>query len=428
MLLGLGVFFSSYMAPHELQGDSPEPPMDRFRLYRTAAGWALAMGKCNQPGPMTLQPLILYVEAEFLLSRSEQMNCYLLSGMCMRLMLKMGLHRDPSKLANISQFEGEMRRRMWNCGMQIDLLCSFHMGLPSMVQGIQSDTQLPRNLLDDDFDSSCTELPPSRPLTEYTSMNYTINKATIARIFGEIAHQADCLTPPAYAEVLRLDRRLDEAWNSIPVTMKPRRLEESVTDPLIQIVQRFGLASLYNKSRCVLHRRYLADSAPRKEHDYSRRVGLEAAVVLLEYQRIIYDGCRQGHILSGNGWFVTSLAVHDFLLAAMILYLVIKNEHYETGDEHDWMLSNTSPTKVELKAVLRRSYDIWFDLAMEIPELKKMSDILSTMLGKVGSPVSNEASPQAWNLGPSPLSDLSMATTKVNPTDNPLAGLSIHGT
>lgn len=131
MVLALGVFFSSYSAPHEVKSDSSLSAMERFKNYREAAGWALVSGKYTSPRPATCAPFLLYVEAEFLINRASQMNCYLLSSVCIRIMLKMGLHRDPSKLANITPFDGEMRRRVWNLAIQIDLMVSFHMGLPS---------------------------------------------------------------------------------------------------------------------------------------------------------------------------------------------------------------------------------------------------------------------------------------------------------
>ena len=168
MILALGVFFNNFAAPHEVEADSPLSVNDRIKQYRSCAGWALIWGKYTQPSADTLPAFMLYVEAHFLFSRAAQMNCYVLSGVCLRLMLKMGLHRDPSKLANIAPFEGEMRRRMWNMAVQIEMLVAFHMGLPSMLPGIETDTAIPRNLQDEDFDEDSTFLPPSRPETDYT--------------------------------------------------------------------------------------------------------------------------------------------------------------------------------------------------------------------------------------------------------------------
>lgn len=390
MIIAMGTFFSSYLAPHEVTADSPGSAMDRFRQYRTAAGWALVWGKYTQPTALTVQPFLLYVEAEFLLSRAAQMTCYLLSSVCIRIMLKMGLHRDPSKLANIAPFDGEMRRRMWNLAIQIDLLVSFHMGLPSMIHGIETDTALPRNLLDEDFDSSCTELPAGRPMSDYTPMTYAICKATLCRVFGLVARQAHLLTAPPHAEVMRLDALLNEKWAEVPAFMHVQPLEQSVTLPPSQIIQRFGLASLYHKTRCVLHRRYLTEAVPRREHEYSRRTCIDAALKLLEYQNTIYLACQPGGILAANGWFGSSLAVHDFLLAAMIVYIVVQSDTYHCFDGEYGSPGQVAhkPSKEELLQVLRRSFDIWTRISQDAPELKKTADVVATMLHKVKSPAS----------------------------------------
>lgn len=393
MMLGLGVLFNTFMNFSEVEGDSPDQPLDRMRLYKTCAGWALAWGKYAQPTITTLPAFLLYVESHFLFNRAAQTNCYILSGVCLRLMLKMGLHRDPSKLANISPFEGEMRRRMWNMAIQVELIVSFHMGLPSMLQGFETDTTVPRNLQDEDFDEDSVELPPSRPPSDYTTMTYPIYKTNILRIFGQIARQAHALAPPSYADVLKLDNLLRETWRTVPSFMQVRPLDECVGDPPMLLIQRFGIASLYNKSRCVLHRRYLAEAVPKREHDYSRKQCLESALTLLGFQHTIWEACKPGHVLSQNGWFISSLAVHDYLLAAMVLYLVIRNEQYsETGGEFDWMAQTTlTPTKAELTGLIKRSYYIWADVATDVPDVRKTADTLATMLAKLGSPVDGPA-------------------------------------
>src|SRR3569833_99745 len=192
------------------------------------------------------------------------------------------------------------------------------------------------------------------------------------------------MTPECVA-VMRIDGLLEEKWRDIPSFMKARPLEECVTDLPIQVVHRFGIASLYQKSRCVLHRRYLVEAAPRKEHEYSRRACLEAALALLDYQDTIYRAAQPGGMLSQNGWFITGLAMHDFLLAAMIVYLVVQNESYsEVGGNYDWMTQDTPlPDKEKLVDLLRRSRRIWLDVADEKPAVKKAADILDVMLRKI---------------------------------------------
>ncbi|KAL7625085.1 hypothetical protein AAE478_004299 [Parahypoxylon ruwenzoriense] len=385
MILALGVFFSMFQAPHELENDSTVPPMDRFRQFRGAAGWALIWGKYSQPGPHTLQAFVLYVEGDFVTNRENRMNSYLLSSVLIRLMLKMGLHRDPSRLPNITPYDGEMRKRLWNIAIQIDLLVSFSLGLPCMMHGIETDTALPTHLMDSDFDQDTKELPPPRPSSDYTSLTYPINKAAIARAFSQVVRQAHAITPPTYAEVMKVDAQLEEAWESVPGFMKTKSMEESVMDPGILVTQRHGLASLYQKSRCVLHRRYLVEAVAKKEYDYSRRACLNAALALLDYQDTICEACKPGGILSPSGWFVAALTVSDFLLAGMVVALVLQNDKYwKVGGDYNWMVRGPPlPSRGELLQRLKRSHYLWRYMKGNISESKKAEEVVRTMLCRI---------------------------------------------
>ncbi|KAI0119964.1 hypothetical protein GGR51DRAFT_3041 [Nemania sp. FL0031] len=295
----------------------------------------------------------------------------------------MGLHRDPSNLPRITPYQGEMRRRMWNLAVQIDLLVAFHLGLPCMIHGIESDTALPRNLLDSDFSEDSTELPPSRPMTDYTPVTYPINKARIARGFGLVARLSHSLTLPSYTEVMRVDARIQDVWSCVPLFMKVKPLSECVTDAPMLVIQRFGLAALYQKSRCVLHRRYLVDPRPLKEHDYSRRTCLEAAIALLDYQSTMFEATKPGAILAQNGWFSASLAINDFLLADMIVALAVQRQN-ESEDGIDWMATCTPPvTKESLIEMLKHSWDIWTDMSATVKDCLKAANVVRTMLRRI---------------------------------------------
>lgn len=387
MVTSLGLFFSIYSAPHELANDAPSAlsPMDRFQLYRGAAGWALVTGKYSQPGPSTLQAFLLYAEAEFLSERSSQMNSYLLTSVLIRLMLKMGLHRDPGNVPGISAYDGEMRRRWWTLGIQIDLLVAFHLGLPCMIHGIDSDTALPANLRDEDFGPDTPTLPPPRPSAEYTPLSYPRNKAALCRAFALAARQAHALNPPTYAEVLKADALTEEIWADVPAFMKVRPMDESITDPVMLVVQRFGLALLYQKTRLVLHRRYITETPPNKEHGLSRRICLEAALALLGYQQTLFDAARPGAMLHQNGWFVSSLALHDYLLANAVVALFIESPHYpEMGGHFDWIPQEAAaPTKDDLLRRLRTSQSIWQQMALQVSSCRRAAQAAATLLRRV---------------------------------------------
>lgn len=147
------------------------------------------MSDYTKPGKYTREAILAHLEGVFLLSNADKANCYALLGVAVRLALRMGLHRDRDKVGGkMTPFEREMRRRLRNILRQIDLLASFHIGLPSMAESIDSDVELPRNLNDADFDGDCTELPPSNPDSEVTSMSYIRFKSRICHVFGQIAH------------------------------------------------------------------------------------------------------------------------------------------------------------------------------------------------------------------------------------------------
>lgn len=388
MILALGTFFSVYVAPHEVEIHGGPCPMDMYRQYRAAAGWALVAAKYTSPSQTKMQAFILYVAAEFMTNRASSANCYVLSSVGLRLMLQMGLHRDPDKLPNISPFEGEMRRRMWHLAVQIELLVSFHMGLPSVMNGLETDVHPQSNLTDDEIYPGMASLPTPRPDSIPTTMAYARWKSAICEIFGKIAAQTNSITVPSYGEVLRLDRLLNEKWKQVPSFMNLKSLQDSIADPPAFTHQRFGLASLYQKSRCVLHRRYIAEAIPKPEHAYSRRTCLEAALAMLEYQEVIHLATLPGGTLREHGWFLAAIATYDFLIAAMIVYVLHQSENYLEDEAYanwvrDGRRSTLPPSKDELLAILRRSHQIWVVVTQDSPSSKKAADILETMLKKI---------------------------------------------
>lgn len=282
--------------------------------------------------------------------------------------------------------------------VQIELLVSFHMGLPSMLQGIETDTKTPSNLQDEDFDEDSTVLPPERPSTDHTQMTYPINKTKILKVFAQIARQAHSLSPPEYNDVLKLDAILQDTWGALPGFMRVRPLDECVGDAPVLLIQRFGLAAIYNKCRCVLHRRYLAEPIPNKDHNYSRQQGIDAALSLLESQRVIWKASKPGNVLSSMSWFLSSLAVHDYLLAAMIVYLLIQNENYPDGEGFEF--EGKKPSKEQLKMMLKTSHVIWTEVSDNVVELRKTADTLAAMLNKMGVPVDGNIPTEEMNYIP----------------------------
>jgi hypothetical protein len=359
--------------------DNPDKrgtPMEMTVFYRQCASQCLVLSDYTRPGPHTLVALIIYVQGEFLITGNDLVHCYLLVGVTIRLSLRMGLHRDSSKIDGIiSVYEAEMRRRTWCFLIQIDLLASFHVGLPGMVQTIESDSAVPRNLRDEDFHQNSTELPAGRPESEMTPMSYTLCKGRILNVFGQIAAQANRISLPSYEEVMQLDAALNQAYDSVPGFFRVIPLELAITDSTELIVQRYSIAILYHKSRCVLHRKYLMNERNDHRFAYSKAIGLDASMQILDFQSSTHEAVQPGGLLFQGRWLIASLSSHDFLLAATIVYLSLvqlieDNQHFTKQCQ-------------DMINALERSYTVWKDTSEIVGDSKKAFEVLNIMVTKI---------------------------------------------
>ncbi|KAL1881000.1 hypothetical protein Plec18167_003540 [Paecilomyces lecythidis] len=294
---------------------------DSLNIYKRCAARCLVLSNYTKPGRYKVEALMIYSSAELLTDGDPHYSVCFILGITTKLAMRMGYHRDSKHFPKISAFEGEIRRRVWAFICQLDSLTSNQVGLPKTVQHWQFDTELPHNLLDEDFDEDSPELPPSRSDNEYTPALYTICKAKLMFVFSDISDLAHSREPASYEKVLELDKRLDEAFASIPPPLQLRTFGESITDSAELIMRRHTLMFVYNKSRCVLHRKYLTKDRSNPRYSYSRWACLNSSKEILRRQADIYNEVQPSGQLYETRWFIGSLQVHDFILAAMIICL-----------------------------------------------------------------------------------------------------------
>ncbi len=115
----------------------------------------------------------------------------------------------------IAAFDHEMPPRTWPVIQQLNLLSSFQMGLPGLVQVDAPDVGLPRNLLDDDFDEPTPLLPASRPYTKSTEIAYFIVKSRIVSIVQVVAISL-AIRAVSFVEVMAVDSQRRHAQEATP--------------------------------------------------------------------------------------------------------------------------------------------------------------------------------------------------------------------
>ncbi|KAF6241377.1 hypothetical protein HO173_000087 [Letharia columbiana] len=371
----------------EVLGSSNSPPRATF-LKR--AGQALIAGRYQKAKPYSVEAVLLYGVCKYIQKEEQDNDAWMIMGISTRLAMKMGYHRDPGNLVNISPFEGEMRRRTFCILEAFDLLLSFQAGLPTVIYEEECDTEPPSNLFDTDFDEDCKALPPSRPPIDSTPMLYYRYKSRLAKIFRRIHRHALSFKISSYEDTMKLDAELEETHKDVPPSLRMRPLALSFTDQPYMILNRLYSDLLYLKSICVLHRKYLSQDRSDPSFGYSRRVCGDAALHILKHQAELHGACQPGGLFYDHKWMLSSLSCHDFLLAAMITCLDLYEFHKQSATSS----AKGMEAQVKKYDALKHSHGIWTSRREFSRDARYASSVLAVMLSKVPRPSFPGKAPQ----------------------------------
>jgi hypothetical protein len=357
--------------------------------YRLRTVQCLVNSDYTKSDAYTIETLILYVQGEYNSRWDAEVGIWVIVGMIVRLSMRMGYHRDPSKYQGLTPYQAEMRRRIWAYVRQMDTMFSFQLALPSMIRNSDCDASLPRNIFEDEFGPDSKTLPPARPFTEPTPVSYMITKAQISFEFGGIQEEINTVAGKAvsYDDILKRDNRLRELKMNMAPHLRLRPIEECTHDPATLLMQRFNLDIFWQKTMCVLHRKYIARARQNPRYAHSRRACVDASMEILRHQAQLYRESQPGGRMRSMKWFISSLTKHDFLLGAMVVCLDL---HYDAVseflptsppnyDKYFW----TPAQKADMMQALEQSQLIWKGSADSSMEAYKAAQILDIILDKI---------------------------------------------
>lgn len=387
------------------ESDEMIPPT-KVLQQRTAQ--CLVVGRYATANAYALEAFLLHLQSCFLGDMSPKIHLWFEMGTIIRLAFRMGYHRDPSNLPSISPFDGEMRRRVWLHIFQIDALTSFQIGSPSMIPTEYCDTQVPRNLEYSDLSVDMKSLPLSRPLSENTPVLYSIVKAGVMGVFKKIVAHTQSLASPTYDKTLALDLEIREVYSKVPELYQRRDVNRSFMDSSSLILERCTIELLYLKGTVVLHRRYISYHPEGTRYEYSRRACVEAALNILARQADLHQASQPGGRLYEEQWMVASLmplAMHDFLLAAMVVCLELSvrmlskpKEFMSVRGEQDFMSRESR--------ALQTAQQIWAANRSLSSEARTASLALDLMSKKVAKRTAKDSSQYAApSMGTAPALD-----------------------
>jgi hypothetical protein len=289
---------------------------DRFAI---AAAHCLASGEYYRPKRFAVEALLLYAQRMCLTSVDMSQDLAIIFGTLVRLATTLGYHRDPqNSRTGLSVFESEMRRRTWSLCMQLDLLVSFQLGIPTNVQYPTWDTGPPSNLLDSDFNETTMVLPPARPDSEPTELLFYIAKHKLMAVFEKIIRHTLSTSSSTVNDLEFIDQELRDTYAALPPVFHPRPMSKSIADSPSIIVTRLCVESIYQKCLCVLHRKYVT-----RGRAESIQTCYVSASSLVQRFLDVYEEFQPGGQLETERWFMSSITWHDFLLGCMALCLVL---------------------------------------------------------------------------------------------------------
>ncbi|KAL0942203.1 uncharacterized protein CTRU02_200089 [Colletotrichum truncatum] len=244
-------------------------------------------------------------------------------GVAIRLAQRRGYHLEPKHLPrSITPFDAEMRRRTWFYCEAFDLLLSFQLGMPAIIHEGDSDASGPGNHPDEDFDEFMVSMPPPRPPLDPTPVLHYHYKSKLCRILRRVIRHALAPTEPAYADTCALDKAL-HCWRAeLPACLVVRPIKStSFLEQNYTIMHRLMLELMYSKALCVLHRAYLSREKNQPCYAKSRETCRGAALRILELHEEFDRESSPGGRLFEDRYMLSSLTLHDFMIAAMVVCL-----------------------------------------------------------------------------------------------------------
>ena len=339
--------------------------------YSVASAHCLALGEYIRPKQFSVESLLLFVQADCSTGLSMSPDVGPIFGLLIRLATKMGYHRDPD-IFRLSAFEREMRRRTWSLCMQMDLMLSFQMGLPSNIQYPTWDTRPPRNLHDSDFDEDSKQLPPARPDSESTDIIFYIAKHRLMAVFEKILRHTMSTGSSISTNVDELDAEIRGIYSAFPEYLRPRPMTDSIVDSPSLIVTRLCVFFVYQKCLCVLHRPYVI-----RGQVYSTQICCDAASNIVRCLNDSYQEFLPGGQLETERWFMSNITWHDYLFGVIALCVVLCTSSQS--------IATPDIQSAEILQLLQRAREICMEQSMRSKDSGRVQKIVNATLLHFGS-------------------------------------------
>ncbi|KAI1109612.1 hypothetical protein F5Y14DRAFT_22786 [Nemania sp. NC0429] len=195
-------------------------------------------------------------------------------GSLLRSAFYMGLHRDPSRLPKMSRLDAEIRRRIWNTVLELELMTATDSGGFPSISPDNSDTQPPADLND-------TELMGEDELTDAEASGRCTDMSVALALRGSFRdrlaiYQMLNATPfrGTYVDTIRLHHRFTASFK----TLKGKLKSYSSSERQPTAFQCRFVEALVRRCLLNLHLPYLGPGLKDPAFSFSRNQVTDSAV------------------------------------------------------------------------------------------------------------------------------------------------------
>ncbi|CAO2658570.1 Nn.00g062930.m01.CDS01 [Neocucurbitaria sp. VM-36] len=248
--------------------------------------------------------------------------------------------------------------------------------------------------------------------TEYLRSADTQFMMTRVRLaHAKVMDLMNATSQPPYREIMDLDAVLRDVYDKIPESTKAMPGEDFDSAISPTAMRRLFLGLSFLKAELMLHRPYLILGRTDLKYEYSRRVCLNAALEMLEFQRKLDSEIQPGGKLWSPGWqigklsklqislntkfetftvswYTSSILAQDFLLATTVLILELDEDliaPLQATPEiarSGLRLDRGPPNQTEIIDALRTANRIWVKASKRSNEARKVAAAVRLVLRK----------------------------------------------
>lgn len=278
---------------------------DSLKCY-TAVEWVLHAEKwldnasIKRPEITALRLYVLLIMAQNS-HGMQRSKAWLATDTLIKQAMLAGYHRDPSHYTKISEFNKEMRRRIWTTIVELDLQVALDRGMPPSVQISDYDAEPALNINDNEVHESITEPPAGRPIGELTDCSF---QTTLAQSLPLRLKICKLMHSPRischYDEILRMDCELGRHLFKIP-TWSTSEADDMQTQHKVILLKSL-LETKLGHCLLSLHTPFAVIAYKEPLFIASSRARMEVATMMLSTQRRLHETARPLSLCNTGDW------------------------------------------------------------------------------------------------------------------------------